>query len=96
MELHQNVEKLLHLREKVVENSRLAPQFLPSQRPNLPAITDSPEGGANLLVTAVTYSGKEWLFMEGARGKIIRYADSVKEERGFMHFPGFLLILWKV
>ena len=34
--------------------------------------------------------------MEGARGKIIRYADSVKEERGFMHFPGFLLILWKV
>ena len=53
MELHQNVEKLLHLRKKVVENSRLAPQFLPSQRPNLPAITDSPEGGANLLVTAV-------------------------------------------
>ena len=50
MELHQNVEKFLHLREKVVENSRLAPQFLPSPRPNLPAITDSPEGGANLLV----------------------------------------------
>ena len=44
------VEKFLHLREKVVENSRLAPQFLPSPRPNLPAITDSPEGGANLLV----------------------------------------------
>ena len=62
MELHQNVEKFLHLREKVVENSRLAPQFLPSPRPNLPAITDSPEGGANLLVgganllvTAVSY-----------------------------------------
>lgn len=50
MELHQNVEKFLHLHEKVVENSRLAPQFLPSPRPNLPAITDSPEGGANLLV----------------------------------------------
>ena len=50
MELHQNVDKFLHLREKVVENSRLAPQFLPSPRPNLPAITDSPEGGANLLV----------------------------------------------
>ena len=45
MELHQNVDKFLHLREKVVENSRLAPQFLPSPRPNLPAITDSPEGG---------------------------------------------------
>ena len=42
------------------------------------------------------FGGKLWLFMEGARGKIIRYADSVKEERGFMHFPGFLLILWKV
>ena len=36
MELHQNVDKFLHLREKVVENSRLAPQFLPSQLPNLP------------------------------------------------------------
>ena len=50
MELHQNVEKFLHLQGKVVENSILAPQFLPSPRPNLPAITDSPEGGANLLV----------------------------------------------
>merc|ERR1711862_58630 len=39
-------------------NIRLAPQFLPSHRPNLPAISHSPEGqstclGANLLVTAV-------------------------------------------
>ena len=64
MELHQNVDKFLHLREKVVENSRLAPQFLPSPRPNLPAITDSPEGGgqstgrgANLLVNAVPKKG---------------------------------------
>ena len=55
MELHQNVEKFLHLSEKVVENSRLAPQFLPSPRPNLPAITDSPEGGANLLVGGPIY-----------------------------------------
>jgi len=54
-ELHQNMEKFLHLREKVVENSRLAPQFLPSPRPNLPAITDSPEGGANLLVGGPIY-----------------------------------------
>ena len=45
MELHQNVKKFLHLREKVVENSRLVPQFLPSPRPNLPASTESPEVG---------------------------------------------------
>ena len=62
MELHQNVDKFLHLREKVVENSRLAPQFLPSPRPNLPAITDSPEGGANLLVGGPIYWSLRYFF----------------------------------
>ena len=66
MQLHKNVEKFLHLREKVVENSRLAPQFLPSHRPILPAFADSPEGGANLLVGGanllVTTVAAIWLF----------------------------------
>ena len=44
------MEKFLLLKEKSGKNSRLAPQLLPSHRPDLPAITDSPEGGANLLV----------------------------------------------
>ena len=44
------VEKFLHLAEKSQKTSRLAPQFLPSHRPILPAFADSPEGGANLLV----------------------------------------------
>ena len=60
---HQNQEKFPHFEEKPQKTSRLAPQFLPSHRPDLPAITDSPEGGtnllfrgANLLVTTLTES----------------------------------------
>ena len=69
MELHQNVDKFLHLREKVVENSRLAPQFLPSPRPNLPAITDSPEGGANLLVGGPIY----WSLRYVRKSEVVKF-----------------------
>ena len=44
-QIHQTLEKFLLLKEKSGKNSRLAPPFLPSHRPDLPAITDSPEGG---------------------------------------------------
>ena len=59
MELHQNVDKFLHLREKVVENSRLAPQFLPSQRPNLPAITISIVQYRSLSLYCIIYCAIE-------------------------------------
>ena len=45
MELHQNVEKFLHLREKVVENSRLAPNSYPANGQICQPLQTAQKGG---------------------------------------------------